>query len=152
MWGNPSRCWATSTVMEYETLWEAVVPNEDQHPFASHLDFIIITCVCPHTPGPYSVRSHDNSWKFCCKYNLNLHLNETCLTISFAPFVLKWGSCWVNNVSKKFYMCHFSLWYVKGIVISWNSLIILKTGQPSCSVLPHFSESMCEVEKSLGQC
>lgn len=96
--------------------------------------------------------SRDNSWKFYCKYSLNLCLNERGLTISFAPFILKQGSCWVNNASKKFYICHFSSWYLKGIVISWNSLIILKTEQHSYCVPPRFSQSMWEVEKSLRRC
>lgn len=96
--------------------------------------------------------SHDNSWKFYCKYSLNLCFNEIGLTISFGPLILKQGSCCMNNASRKFYICHFSSWYLKGIVISWNSLIILKTGQRSYCVPPHFSQSVREVEKSLRRC
>lgn len=97
-----------------------------------HLTWTVLcTHICLCKPGPYSVMSHDNSWKFYCKYSLNLCLNGRGLTIGFAPFILKQGSCRVNNTSKKFYICHFSSWYLKGIVISWNSLIIFKRGQHS---------------------
>lgn len=58
----------------------------------------------------------------------------------------------MENASKKFYICHFSSWCLKGRVISWNSLVIFKTEQHSYCVQPLFSRSMCEMAKALLWC
>lgn len=67
--------------------------------------------------------------KNCCKYIPNLCFNDKGLTTGFGSFIFQQGGCCVNKAFQKFYMCFSSSCYLKGTVISCNSLTILQTRQ-----------------------